>query len=106
MAKFNTNTDFLDDLRVIRCTQKLGWHGYGVYMAIVQWMYKLDDWNLPLDYDFIARHLNEKEEIIKSVVCDFGLFRIVEDTKLFLAVEVKEQIKYKREISNKRRRGC
>lgn len=63
------------DVKIKKLIQKHGMCGYGVFWAIIEDLYNNAN-ALPLDYESIAYDLRMDNEVIKSVINDFGLFVI------------------------------
>ena len=65
---------------------KHGCQGYGIYWTIIEDLYQNAN-ALPLDYDCMAYDLRESSDIIKSIINDFNLFEVGEDTFGSLSVQ-------------------
>ena len=72
---YNTRTD----IKIKKLIQRTGMQGYGVYWAIVEDLYNNNN-NLPLDYEQFAYDLRTDEELVKSVINDFGLFEVNDES--------------------------
>lgn len=66
------------DPKIVRLLQKVGWEGYGLYWAVVEDLYN-NGGKIPCDLGVLAYKYRAKEESIKAVINDFGLFTIKED---------------------------
>ncbi|MCL2597976.1 MAG: DUF4373 domain-containing protein [Paludibacter sp.] len=100
--KFNLNSELRNDLKMIACREKHGLRGYGIYINIIALMYEQKNNTLPLDYHLLALEMREDEDIVKSVIIDFKLFRIVKDKNEFFSVEVGNEIERRNELKDKR----
>ena len=68
---------------------RYGTEGYGVYFAIIERLQESKDYIHVKDYSIISFDLRVKNEIIKAVIEDFGLFDWTEDgTDEFRAQQV------------------
>lgn len=66
-----------------------GWAGYGIYWAIIEDLY-LNANALQTHYDRIAFDLKTETETVKSIINDFGLFKI--KGKIFYSESVKNRL--------------
>jgi hypothetical protein len=67
------------DAKIKRLIMKHGMAGYGMFWSIVEDLYNNAN-ALPTDYESIAFDLRTESETIKSIVNEFGLFIVDEDT--------------------------
>ena len=67
------------DIKIKRLIVKHGYEGYGLYWSIIEDLYQNAN-TLPLDYDCIAYHLRTSSDMIESIINDFDLFGVDEDT--------------------------
>ena len=104
--RFNLNSEFRNDLKMIACREKYGLRGYGIYINILELMYEQGNANLPLDFHILALEMREDEDIVKSVIMDFNLFRIVKDKKEFFSLEVSQEIARKKELKEIRSKSA
>ena len=88
---------------MIACREKHGLRGYGIYINILALMYEQEDNTLPLDYHLLALEMREDEDVVKSVILDFKLFRVVKDKNEFFSMEVGKEIERRNDIRGKRR---
>ena len=68
-----------NDIKIKRLIVQHGYEGYGIYWSIVEDLHHNAN-TLPLDYDCIAYHLRARSSMIRSIINDFDLFEIDEDT--------------------------
>lgn len=61
-----------------RLLMKLGSRGYGVFMMLLERLRDCDNYEDRAGYDVVAFTLHEDEEMVRSVVEDFGLFEMTE----------------------------
>ena len=68
-----------NDIKLRALLVEHGAEGYGLYWAITENLYQNAN-VLPLDYDCIAHDLRANCDMIRSIINDFDLFEIGEDT--------------------------
>lgn len=76
---FSHDYNTRSDNKVKKLILKHGMAGYGVFWAIIEDLYNNAN-ALPTDYELIAFDLRVDESLVKSVINDFGLFVIENDT--------------------------
>lgn len=86
------------DFKVQKLIQKFGMTGYGIFWSIVEDLY-INENRIPLDFETISYHLRVDENIVKSIVLDFGLFIIESD--FFYSISVQKRLDKISEISKK-----
>jgi uncharacterized phage protein (TIGR02220 family) len=91
---YNTRTD----PKIKRLLQKHGILGYGIFWALVEDLYQNAN-ALPTDYENIAYDLRTECELVKSIVNDFDLFKIIGDT--FQSLSIERRLVERSEKSNK-----
>jgi hypothetical protein len=91
---YNTRTD----PKIKRLLQKHGILGYGIFWALVEDLYQNAN-ALPTDYESIAYDLRTECELVKSIVNDFDLFKIIGDT--FQSLSIERRLVKRSEKSNK-----
>ena len=96
---YNARSDMKIKLLII----KHGYKGYGLYWAIIEDLYQNAN-ALPLDYDSIAYDLRATKEVIKSIVNDFDLF--VVDNNTFGSLSVQRRLEKRNSKSRKARRAA
>lgn len=69
-----------NDEKLIAMRMKYGWEGYGIYWAIVEKLRDADSYRLSCEYELIAYDLRTDIGIIESIINDFGLFEITNNT--------------------------
>ena len=100
--KYFSKSEFYNDPRMIECRLKHGMVAFGIYTRIKELMYEQESANLPLKFDVLAAEMRVDEDIVKSVILDFKLFRIVESTNEFFSFEVSQEISRKNQLREKR----
>lgn len=88
------------DEKIKRLLAKHGYLGYGLYWALIEYLYQNAN-AMRTDYDSLAFDLRCEPEIIKSIVNDFGLF-IVEGES-FGSASVQRRLDLRTEKSEKAR---
>lgn len=71
------------DERIIALRIKYGWSGYGLYFALIEKLCDSMCYSLKADYNLLAYDLRSDASLVKSVICDFGLFAFTEDGECF-----------------------
>jgi hypothetical protein len=59
------------DSKILRLLMKHGNIGYGIFWRIIEIMAQSNDGYLSADFNLLGYLLREKNELVKSVVCDF-----------------------------------
>ena len=62
--------------RSAKLRARMGWAGYGIYLAILQRLRSEKDCVLELDYETLAFSFWTDEDTLRSIIEDFGLFTI------------------------------
>ncbi len=76
---FKHDSNARNDEKLLSVRMKYGMEGYGIYWALLEKLRDDPEYMLQTDYALIAWDLHVKEETIRSVVEDFGLFTITDD---------------------------
>lgn len=71
------------DERIIALRIQHGWTGYGLYFALIEKLCDSVCYSLKADYNLLAYDLRSDASLIKSVICDFGLFAFTENSECF-----------------------
>lgn len=71
------------DERIIALRIQHGWTGYGLYFALIEKLCDSVCYSLKADYNLLAYDLRSDASLVKSVICDFGLFAFTEDGECF-----------------------
>ena len=75
---------------MLRIRKRWGWAGYGAYLMLLEWL-TLHKNRCILDYVSLCGVLNTTDvELLRSVICDYGLFNICLGEKNTLYFESKE----------------
>ena len=91
---YNTRTD----MKIKRLLIKQGYLGYGVFWAIIEDLYNNEN-RIEKDYESISLDLRCDQEIVRSVVEDFGLFDF--DDKNFSSKSVQKRLEERESKSSK-----
>ena len=75
MEYFQHDYNVRSDDKIKSLIRKHGMIGYGVFWSIVEDLYNNAN-ALRLDCDGIAYHLRVEEDLVKSIIHDFELFKI------------------------------
>lgn len=75
---FSHDYNARNDVKIKKLMLKHGMLGYGIFWAIIEDLYNNTN-VLQLNYECIAYDLRVNENIVKSIINDFGLFEICED---------------------------
>lgn len=86
------------DVKIKKMIQKKGIAAYGIFWSIVEDLYNNAN-ALPIDYECIALDLRTNEELVESVINDFGLFVI--ENGYFYSTSVAERLNIVAAISSK-----
>lgn len=87
---------------IIRLRMAHGPAGYGVYFMLLERLRNEEMFDCSLDYDVLAFDIDCDTELIRSVICDFGLFEITHDGTRFHSIELSEQMAHMLEEKRKR----
>jgi hypothetical protein len=83
---FSHDYNVRNDIKIKKLINKHGFLGYGLFWAIIEDLYNNTN-VLPMDYECIAFDLRTEPDVIKSIINDFDLFVIEDDTFGSLSVE-------------------
>ena len=72
---FSHDYNSRSDGKILKLRMKYGMEGVGVYWCIVEMLYEENGFSL-LDYERITFELRTNEDLVKSVINDFGLFEV------------------------------
>ena len=76
---FSHDFDSRTDIKIRNLIRKHGMTGYGIYWAIVEDLYRNAN-AMRTHYDLYAFEMRVEEDVVRSIVEDFGLFKINGDT--------------------------
>ncbi len=102
---FSHDSNARNDSKIIAVRMKHGVAGYGCYFMLLERLMEASDYKCPIDYSVIAFDLRAPEEIIRSVVEDFGLFEFSEDRREFFSPSLINRLQPLEEIREKRRQA-
>ena len=100
---FSHDYNARNDIKIKRLIVKHGYEGYGLYWAMIEDLYQNAN-AMPLDYDCIAYDFRASSDIIESIINDFDLFEIDNDT--FGSLSIQRRLDKRNEKSRKARRSA
>ena len=100
---FSHDYNARSDIKIKKMIVKHGYEGYGLYWALIEDLYQNAN-ALPLDYDCIAYDMRTNSDIIESIINDFGLFEVDDDT--FGSLSVQRRLDKRSEKSMKARQSA
>ena len=100
---FPHDYDTLQDEKIKRMIRRHGMAGYGLFWAIIELLYANAN-ALRTDYEGIAYDFRVDTSVVKSVICDFGLF-VVTDGE-FKSQSVDRRLNERKEKSIKARESA
>lgn len=80
--------------------------GYGVYYMLLERLRMEETYQATFDLEILAFDLKTDEELIRSVITDFGLFVVSEDGKTFTSVELSEYMTFMEEAKQRRQEAA
>jgi hypothetical protein len=101
---FSHDSNARNDSKILKLRVKHSWSGYGLFWAIIEMLRDEETHKMQTDYDSIAFALHSDSETIKSIIEDFGLFKI--DKSLFFSESLLNRMKIKQEKSNKAKKAA
>ena len=97
---FSHDYNARNDIKVKKLLSKHGLLGYGIFWALIEELYNNDN-ALPTDYDTIAFDLRTDNKVLVSIINDFDLFIINDET--FGSLSVQERLDKRNLLSMKAR---
>lgn len=85
------------DPKLVKVRMKLGYEGQGLYWSIIEMMAQ-NEGLLEADYNMLGYLLRTSAEVIKKLICDFGLFAFTDNNKSFFSVRLNSELE---EINDK-----
>ena len=79
--------------RSAKLRARMGWAGYGIYLAILQRLRSEKDCVLELDYETLAFSFWTDEDTLRSIIEDFGLFVIDRKNRTFSSPLLEEMLR-------------
>ena len=79
--------------RSAKLRARMGWAGYGIYLAILQRLRSEKDCVLELDYETLAFSFWTDEDTLRSIIEDFGLFVIDRKNRTFFSPLLEEMLR-------------
>ena len=92
------------DEKIIKMRLVHGWHGFGLYWAIIEKLYESTNGDLEKNYPLLAYDLKTTEKTLKSIIEDFGLFDLNGD--IFSHKRVKEHNAFRVKQSESGKKGA
>ncbi len=102
---FSHDSNARNDEKIINLRMQHGAEGYGVYFMLIEMLLESTDYRLGTQYPALAFNLRVDREVVRSVVEDFGLFQLSEDSASFYSQSLNERMKPLEQIREKRRRA-
>ena len=78
--------------RSAKLRARMGWAGYGIYLAILQRLHSEKECVLELDYESLAFSFWTDEETLRTIIEDFGLFTINREKGCFFSPLLDEML--------------
>ena len=78
--------------RSAKLRARMGWAGYGIYLAILQRLRSEKECMLELDYESLAFSFWTDEETLRTIIEDFGLFTINREKRCFFSPLLDEML--------------
>ena len=79
--------------RSAKLRARMGWAGYGIYLAILQRLRSEKDCVLELDYESLAFSFWTDEDTLRTIIEDFGLFVIDRKNRTFSSPMLDEMLR-------------
>ena len=79
--------------RSAKLRARMGWAGYGIYLAILQRLRSEKDCVLELDYESLAFSFWTDEDTLRTIIEDFGLFVIDRKNRTFSSPLLEEMLR-------------
>lgn len=91
-----------DDEKIIDLRAEMGWEGYGLYWALIEWMHQQGG---TIEYKPLrmAVYLSTTEDKIRLLVQGFLLFRIEDD--MLVSRRLSSQLEYREQVRQQRSRA-
>lgn len=100
---FSHDSNARSDSKIIALRMKHQWAGYGLYWALIEKLRDTTCYKLESDFGSLAYDLRADASILKSVICDFGLFAFTEDGDYFYSESLLRRMEAKDAKSEKAR---
>ena len=100
---FSHDYNTRNDIKIKRLIVKHGYEGYGIFWALIEDLYQNAN-AMPLDYDCIAYDFRVDSYMIESIINDFDLFEVNDDT--FGSLSVQRRLNKRNEKSRKARESA
>lgn len=88
--------------KIIRLRMEHGPAGYGIYFMLLERLRNDDHFECELDYGVLAFDLDCDQEMIRSVINDYGLFEIIDDGQKFHSIDLTEKMEFMQQSKQKR----
>lgn len=101
---FYHDYDAMFDFKVMKLRNKHGWEGYGLFQGLLETLGR-EGGELECDYESLSLFMNTKQELLKSVIEDFGLFIFEDrsDIRIFKSKRLCEHQESVNELIEKRK---
>jgi len=76
---FSHDSSARNDEKILELRMDLGWEGYGIYWALIEMLREANAYQMRTQYKRIAFGLQVPEDTVKSIIEDYGLFKIKDD---------------------------
>lgn len=100
---FSHDSNARSDSKIIALRMKHQWAGYGLYWALIEKLRDTTCYKLETDFSSLAYDLRADASILKSVICDFGLFAFTEEGDYFYSESLLKRMEAKDAKSEKAR---
>lgn len=100
---FSHDSNARSDSKIIALRMKHQWAGYGLYWALIEKLRDTTCYKLESDFSSLAYDLRADASMLKSVICDFGLFAFTEDGDYFYSESLLRRMEAKDAKSEKAR---
>lgn len=100
---FSHDSNARDDEKILAMRIDLGWEAYGLYWALIEMLRDASDYMLKANYKVLAFSLHTTPELIRSIICDYGLFCFTDDQGSFFSASLTKRMEEKEVLSKKRR---
>jgi hypothetical protein len=97
---FSHDYNARSDIKIRKLIAKHGYIGYGIFWGIIEDLYNNAN-EMPLDYFCLSNEYKTNEDVINSIINDFGLFEV--DNNIFGSLSVQKRLDTRKEKSIKAR---
>lgn len=97
---FTHNSNARNDEKIIQLRMKHGAAGYGIYFMILERLREEKEYKIAKNYEMLAFDFRVEADLVKSVVENFGLFKVT--AKYFYSSSFNQRMQLKDEVARKR----